>query len=309
MFKFWRKRGNEGNKNESKEKRSSGKPGSGKTMLKNVKAGLNSQWFRSKYAILKEFEEGEQKRGVLDDSSKQRAIGSILRSLDDAIEAFSADNDEEGLKEAADLALKAYVKIGNPTLLDTYTEVCTKAGISEEEITRKFLETADASKQIDIAVNLYSKTGNKEKLTRLGNRALSLYLEISELDIKSRSRLFDYVIEAYRSADDIESLTQAGDKALKNQIENRRLSRDKESVLDAQKAYEAVDNKGKLASLGNQYVNLYLKEGLESWLDKAIVVYEKADVDVASKLGNLADKVEEKGRAGMADTMRRKVGV
>ncbi len=309
MFKFWRKRGNEGNKNESKEKRSSGKPGSGKTMLKNVKAGLNSQWFRSKYAILKEFEEGEQKRGVLDDSSKQRAIGSILRSLDDAIEAFSADNDEEGLKEAADLALKAYVKIGNPTLLDTYTEVCTKAGISEEEITRKFLETADASKQIDIAVNLYSKTGNKEKLTRLGNRALSLYLEISELDIKSRSRLFDYVIEAYRSADDIESLTQAGDKALKNQIENRRLSRDKESVLDAQKAYEAADNKGKLASLGNQYVNLYLKEGLESWLDKAIVVYEKADVDVASKLGNLADKVEEKGRAGMADTMRRKVGV
>ncbi len=309
MFKFRRKRGDEGDKNESKEKRSSGKSGSGKVMLKNVTAGLNSQWFRSKYVILKEFEGGGQKRGVIDDSSKQRAIGSILGSLDGAIEAFVADNDTEGLKEAADLALKAYVKIGTPTLLDTYTEVCTKVGISEEEITGKLLETADASKQIDIAVILYSKTGNKEKLTRLGNRALSLYLEGSELDMKSRSRLFDYVIEAYKSADDIESLIQAGDKALKNQIENRRLSRDKESVLDAQKAYEAADDKVKLISLGNQYVNLYLKEGLETWLDKAIAVYEKTDVDVASKLGKLADKVEEKGRSGMADTMRRKVGL
>ena len=92
-------------------------------MLKNVKAGLNSQWFRSKYTILKEFEGGGHKRGIIDDSSKQRAIGSILGSLDGAIEAFSADNDAGGLKEAAALALKAYVKIGNPRLLDTYTEV------------------------------------------------------------------------------------------------------------------------------------------------------------------------------------------
>jgi len=311
MFRFRRKHSDEGDKDEAEKKSSSSKSGggSGKAMLKNVQTGLNSQWFRSKYAILKEFEGTGQARGVIDDTSKQRAIASTLGSLDGAIEAFTADDDRDGLKETADLALTAYVKIGNPTILDTYTEVCTKVGMSEEEITEKILEAADASKQIDIAVNLYSRAGAKEKLIGVGNKALSLYLEASELDAKSRSRLFDYVVMAYGSADDKESLLQAGDKALKNQIENRRLPRDKESVLDAQLAYEKCGHKDKLTSLGNQYVNLYLKEGLEMWLDKAITVYEKAEIDVASKLGNLADKVEEKGRSGMADTMRRKAGL
>ena len=89
-------------------------------------------------------------------------------------------------------------------------------------------------------------------------------------------------------------------------MEGRRLGRTKDWVFDAQKAYEAADAKKELASMGNQYVNLYLKEGLETWLNKAILVYKKAEVDFVAKFENLADRLEEKGRAGMADTMRRK---
>lgn len=305
MLWFRRKRGEKG---EAEEK--SRPSQSGRSLLKNVRTGLNSQWFRSaKYTILKELEDTGGARGVLDDKGKERAIASTLGSLEAAVEAFAADSDQEGLKDTADLFLMAYTKIGRPMLLEAYVDVCEKAGISEEDITGKLLEAADGSSQIDIAVTLYSKAGAREKLVAAGHRALNLYLETSELDINSRGRLFDYVVEAYRSADDKESLIQAGDKALKSQIEGRRLSHDEEWVLDAQKAYEAADDKDKLVALGNQYVNLYLKEGLEIWLDKAIPVYEKAGIDTVSKLGNLADKVEEKGRSGMADTMRSKVGL
>lgn len=303
MFRFRKKRDEEG-KSRGKQPFTQ----SGRRMLETVRTGLNSQWFRSKYVILKEFEGAGGARGVIDDKSKERAIASILGSLEGAAEVFAADNDHEGLKAAADLFLVAYTKIGKPELLDSYIDICAKAGMTEEEITGKLSDTADSSNQIDIAVTLYSKAGAKEKLIGAGQRALSLYLEADEIDMNSRSRLFDYVVEAYRSADDRESLIQAGDKALKNQIEGQRLSRDKGSVLDAQKAYEAADDKDKLAALGNQYVNLYLKEGLETWLDKAVVAYEKAEVDFVSKLADLADRVEEKGRSGMADTMRRKAG-
>ena len=306
MFKFRRKREEKG---EPKKGRSSAR--SGKAMLETVRTGLNSQWFRAKYAILKEFETTGQTGGVIKDDtrkSKERAIASVLGSLEEAAEVFAADNDQEGLRAAADLFLMAYMKLGKRALLDSHADVCTKAGMTKEEITDKLVEAADGSNQIDIAVTLYSKAEAKEKLVEAGHRALSLYLEADEMDMNSRSRLFDYVVEAYRSADDKESLSQAGDKALKSQMEGQRLSRDKEWVLDAQKACEAADDKDKLAALGNQYVNLYLKEGLETWLDKAIVVYKKAEVDFASKLGKLADRVEEKGREGMADTMRRKAG-
>ena len=303
MFRFRRKRGEE----DQPERGPSGR--SGKEMLETVRVGLNSQWFRTRYAILKEFETTGQTGGVIDDRSKERAIASILGSLERAAEIFAANNDQEGLRAAADLFLMAYMKIGRSALLDSYMDVCAKAGMVEEEITGKIVEAADRANQIDIAVTLYSKAGAKEKLIGAGHRALSLYLEADEMDMNSRSRLFDYVVEAYRSADDKESLNQAGDKALKSQIEGRCLSRDKEWVLDAQKAYEAAGDKGKLTALGNQYVNLYLKEGLETWLDKAIVVYKTAEVDFASRLGKLADRVEEKGRSGMADTMRRKAGL
>ncbi len=284
--------------------------GGGKALLERARAGLDSQWFRSpKFSILKEFEWTTQATGVIDDKSRERAIASTFGSLEGAIEAFAADNNQGGLKEAADMTLTAYVRTGNPTVLDMYVDVCKKTGMTEEEINQKILKAADQSRQIDVAVTLYSRAGDKSKLIGAGNRALSLYLEANDLDTKARSRLFDYVVEAYKSADDKESLTQAGDKALKSQIEGRRLSHEKDWVLDAQKAYEAAEDEKKLAALGNQYVNLYLKEGLEVWLDKAIVAYKKGGVDFASKLGNLADKVEEKGRSGMADTMRRKAGL
>jgi hypothetical protein len=305
MFKFRRKRGEE-----SKQKGKRQFARSGKSMLETVRVGLNSQWFRSsKYSVLKEFEERGQAKGIIDDRSKERAIASTLGSLQNAVDAFSADNDQGGLKDAADLFLEAYTKTGKSELLDSYIDVCAKAGMTEEEIAAKLTDTADNSKHIDIAVTLYIRAGVREKLIGAGNRTLGLYLETGELDMNSRSRLFDYVVEAYRSADDKELLIQAGDKALKSQIEGRRLSRDKDWVLDAQKAYEAANDKDRLAKLGDQYVNLYLKEGLETWLDKATAVYEKAEVDFSSKLRKLADKVEEKGRSGMADTMRRKAGL
>lgn len=305
MFRFRKKRGEEEGKPTKKGALS--RFGGGKSMIKTVTTGLNSQWFRpSRISILKEFEGAAQKRGVVDDSSKQRAISSVLGSLEGAIKAFTDDDDQEGLKEAAYLCVTAYTKIGRPALLDTYIEVCVKAGIPEEDRIQKLIDEADKSRQIDIMVTLYHKAGDKEKLKGAGNRALNLYLDANELDMKSRTRLFDYVVEAYKSADDSEALIQAGNKALKNQIDGQRLGRDKEWIFDAQKAYEAADAKDELAKLGNQYVNLYLKEGLETWLDKAIVVYEQGGVDFTAKLNNLADKVEEKGRAGMADTMRRK---
>jgi hypothetical protein len=305
MFRFRRKREEEG---EPQKKRTSAR--AGRSMLEAARVGLNSQWFRSKgFSILKEFEGKGQARRIIDDRSKERAIASVIGSLEGAAEAFAANNDQEGLEATAGLLLRAYVKMGRATLLDSYMDVCTKANMTEEEITSKILEAADSSNQIDIAVTLYSKAGVKEKLVGAGNRALNLYLEANEMDMDSRSRLFDYVVEAYRAADDGGSLARAGDKALENQMGGRRLSRGKEWVLDAQKAYEAADDRDRLAKLGDQYVNLYLKEGLETWLDKAVVVYEKAEADFASKLGKLADRVEEKGRAGMADTIRRKAGL
>lgn len=305
-MRWFKKKKAEEEEEEPKKPRS----GSGKALLERARAGLDSQWFRSpKFSILKEFEWATQAAGVIDDRSRERAIASTFGSLEGAIEAFAADNDEGGLKEAADMTLTAYVRTGNGKVLDMYVDVCEKSGMTEEEINQKILEAADKSRQIDIAVTLYSRAGDKSRLIGAGNRAMSLYLEANDLDLRSRSRLFEYVVEAYKSADDRESLTQAGDKALKSQIEGRRLSHEKDWVLDAQKAYEAAEDEKKLAALGNQYVNLYLKEGLEVWLDKAIVAYKKGGVDFASKLGNLADKVEEKGRSGMADTMRRKAGL
>ncbi|MFC1717260.1 hypothetical protein ACFL6S_26605 [Candidatus Poribacteria bacterium] len=307
MFRFRKKRGEEG---EPGEKSVSGRGGKGKSMLERVKTGLNSQWFRSqKYSVLKELEGTEQKRGVLDDSSKERAIASILGSLEGAAEAFSNENDQEGLRDAAELFLTAYTKTGNAGLLDRHADVCAKAGITEEEIIGKLVEAADAANQIDIIVTLYARAGATEKLVGAGNRGLSLYLEASDIDMNSRSRLFDYVVEAYKTANDKDTLIQAGDKALKSQMEGRRLSREKDWVLDAQKAYHAAGDKDKLAKLADQYVNLYFKEGLETWLDKAIAAYEEAEVDSTARLSSLADKVEEKGRSGMADTMRRKVGL
>ena len=295
---------------EEEEEQKGTRAGSGKALIERAKAGLDSQWFRSpKFSILKEFEWATQKAGVIDDKSRERAVASTFGSLEGAIEAFAADNDEGGLKQAADMTLTAYVRTGDPQVLNMYVDVCEKTGMAEEEINQKILEAADQSRQIDVAVALYSRAGDKSKLIGAGNRALSLYLEADDLDAKSRGRLFEYVVEAYKSADDKESLIQAGDKALKSQIEGRRLSYEKDWVLDAQKAYEAAEDEKKLAALGNQYVNLYLKEGLEVWLDKAIVAYEKGGVDFASKLSNLADRVEEKGRSGMADTMRRKAGL
>jgi len=309
MFRFRKKREEE--KDKPKKKGALSRFGGGKAMVRTVTLGLNSQWFRpTRFSILKEFEgQQSQKRGVIDDSSKQRAISSVLGSLEGAIKAFTDDDDQESLKEVAYLCVTAYTKIGRPALLDTYIEVCVKAGIPEEERMQKLVDEADKSRQIDIMVTLYHKAGAKEKLKGAGDRALSLYLDTDELDMKSRTRLFDYVVEAYKSTDNREALIEAGDKALKNQIDGRRLGRDKEWVFDAQKAYEAADAKNELAKLGNQYVNLYLKEGLETWLDKAIVVYEQGGVDFVAKLNNLADKVEEKGREGMADTMRRKAAL
>ncbi len=308
MFRFRRKRGKDDESSE--EIGSSGDSKKGKAMLQTVMTGLNSQWFRPKnFSILKELDGGGQKRGVIDDTSRERAVISILGTLEGAAEMFAAQDDQEGLKEAADLFLMAYTKMGDPALLDRYVDVCEKIGMAGEEITGKLVETADGANQIDIAVTLYSKVKATKKLTEAGNRALSLYLEANDMDMESRSRLFHYVVEAYKAAGDEELLIQAGDKALKNQIDGRRISRDEDWVLDAQKAYEASGDKGKLTKLADQYVNLYLKEGLEVWLDKAIVVYELAEVDVSAKLGNLADKVEERGRSGMADTMRRKVGL
>jgi len=304
MFRFRRKHEEE---DKPKRRGTFSRSGSGKAMIKTVKAGLNSQWFRpTKFSILKEFEGQTQKKGIIDDSSKQRAIGSVLGSLESAIEAFTAEDDKEGLKESADLCLDAYAKIGNPAILEKYTTVCVKADISEEESIQKIIEKADKSRQIDIAVTLYTKSGNKNKLTGVGDRALNLYLETNELNMESRSRLFDYIVEAYKSAGNKESLIEAGNKALKSQIDGRCLGRTKDWVFDAQKAYEAAEAKKELAKLGNQYVNLYLKEGLETWLNKAIVVYKQAEVDFVAKFENLADRLEEKDRAGMADTMRRK---
>ncbi|MBD3181110.1 hypothetical protein GF312_02390 [Candidatus Poribacteria bacterium] len=292
---------------EKEEKSSSAQNGSGEKLLKNVESGLNSQWFvTKKFEILKELEGAGQAKGLIEDKGKERAITSTMGSLKSAIEAFESSNDKEGLKQTADLALLAYSRIGNSEILDIYDEVCEKAEITEAQKKEKLIEMGDKSSQVDIEVNLYSKAEAKDKLIETGNKAMNLYLEASELDMKSRSRLFDYIVKAYKNAGDREALIQAGDQALKNQIDTSRLSHEEDWVLDAQKAYEAADDKDKLSRLGNQYVNLYLQERIEVWLDKAIPVYEKAGINAAEKMNNLADKLEEKGHSSMADTMRRK---
>lgn len=279
-----------------------------KSLLESARAGLNSQWFESpKHSILKELEATDTKRGVVDDRTKDRAVTSVISSLENALAALSASGDQEGLKEAADLLLTAYVKIGKSGLLDTYMETYVKAGMTEDEIKNKLTVAANSTSQIDIAVNLYAKIGDKEKLTLLGNRALNLYLESKEMDMKSRTRLFDYVVKAYNTAENKAALIQAGEKALKDQMDNRRFSHEEDWVLDAQKAFETADDKESLAKLGDQYVNLYLKEGLETWLDKGVAVYKKSGTDYASKLENLANRIQEKGHPEMADIIRQKI--
>jgi len=306
MLRFRKKRKAE---DEPEETVAAPQIGKGGAMLETVRTGLNAQWFVSKrYSVLKELEGPEEKKGVIDDRSRERAIASILGSLEGAAETFSAENDQEGLKDTAELFLVAYTKMGDPALLDRYADVCTEAGMTEEESTGKLLEAADGSNQIDIAVTLYAKAKATDKLIGAGNKALNLYLGANDLNMDSRSRLFHYVVEAYKTADDKDALVQAGDKALKNQMDGQHLSREEGWILDAQEAYQAADNKAKLSKLADQYVNLYFKEGLEVWLDKAIVAYEAAEVDSSARLSGLADKLEEKGQAGMADTLRRKAG-
>lgn len=279
----------------------------GKSMLENVRTGLNSQWFQSsKHHLLKELEMTERIKGVVDDRTKERAIASTLNSLEGAIEAFSADSDQESLKEAANLTLLAYIKVGKESLLDMYMDVCAKAGMTKEEINEKLITVASNISHIDIAVNLYTKAEDKGKLLAIGNKSLNLYLESKEMDAKSKSRLFDYVVKAYKEAGDKEALIQAGEKALKYQIESQYFSHDKDWVLDAQKAYEAAGDKSDLAKLGDQYINLYLKEGLEVWLDKAVTVYKESEIDYVSRLNNIADRIAEKGAAEIADIIRQK---
>jgi hypothetical protein len=301
MFHFWKK-----HEEDSKKKHFITK--SGKEMLKDADSGLNSEWFNpKKYSILKELEGIDKTKSLIDDKSRDNVIASILDLLEKSYESFSTEGDQEGLKTVADMFLTAYLKIGNSAILDRYIEVCEKIGMTKDEMTEKLVAAANSCNHLDIAVKLYSKAGIKEKLVELGNKALSLYLESKEMDMNTKSKLFDYLVEAYKSADDMGLLVQAGDKALKYQIEGRHLLREKEWVLDAQKAYEAAKDKDKLTHVGDQYVNLYLKEGMDIWLDKAIPVYKEAGVDFISKFNNLADKVEEKGHAEIADDFRRKV--
>lgn len=276
-----------------------------KSLLETARAGLNSQWFESsKRSILKELETTDSRRGIVDDKTKERAVTSILNSLEGAVEAITANGIQESLKEAADLLLVAYLKIGKPGLLDTYMDISAKAGMTKDEIKEKLITTANSTGHIDIAINLYAKSEDKERLISSGNKALNLYLEDKELDIKAKGRLFEYVVKAYKMADAKESLIQAGEKALKEQVEGHNFSHDKDWVFDAQKAYEAADDKESLAKLGDQYVNLYLKEGLEIWLDKGVAVYKESGIDYASKLGKLADRLVEKGHSEMADTIK-----
>lgn len=281
---------------------------SGKDMLERASAGLNSEWFRiQKYSVLKELEGVDKTKSIIDDKSKENVISSIINSLESAYESFANDNDNEGLINTANMFLTAYLKIGKPSLLDRYIEIFEKVGITKEEIAKKLISTADGCNHVDIAVLLYKKADAKDKLIEIGNRALHLYLESKEIDVKTKSRLFDYIVDAFKSADDKGLLVSAGDKVLKYQIEGRYLIRDKDFILDAQKAYSAAEDKVKLAELGDQYVNLYLKEGLEIWLDKSVDVYKKADVDYISKFNNLADKITERGHAEVADTLRREI--
>lgn len=301
MFHLWKKHEKESDKKHVIHK-------SGKDLLERANAGLNSEWFRiQKYSIIKELEGADKTKSIIDDKSKENVISSIIDSLESAYELFNADNDTEGLIHTANMFLTAYLKIGNPSLLDRYLEICQRAGISQEEITKRLILSADECNHVDLAVLLYIKASAKDKLIEFGNKALNLYLESKDIDMKTKSRLFDYIIEAYKSANNKDLLISAGDKALKYQIEGRYLIRDKDFILDAQKAYEAAENKPKLAELGDQYVNLYLKEGLEIWLDKSVDVYKKADVDYIAKFNNLADKITERGHAEVADTLRREI--
>ncbi len=301
MFHLWKKHEKESDKKHIIHK-------SGREMLERASAGLNSEWFKiQKYSVIKELEGVDKTKGIIDDKSKENVISSIINSLESAYESFNADNDIEGLVNSANMFLNAYLKIGKPSLLDRYMEICERAGISKEEVTKKLISTADECNHVDLAVSLYTKASAKDKLVEIGNKALNLYLESREMDMKTKSRLFDYIVEAYKSADNKDLLISAGDKALKYQLEGRHLVRDKDWILDAQKAYESAENKSKLAELGDQYVNLYLKEGLEIWLDKSVDVYKKADVDYITKFNNLADKITERGHAEVADTLRREI--
>ena len=276
-------------------------------MLKQANAGLNSEWFVvKKYSVLKESELEEKAKGMVEDKGHENVVVSVINSLEGASESLSEEGDEEGLREVADMFLTAYMKIGNANLLDRYVEVCQELKMTEDEINEKLVSTGDECHYVDLTVNLYSKANAKEKLLDIAKRTMDIYLESGDIDINTKSRLFDYIVEAYKSADNMEMLIEAGDKALKSQIEGRHLVREKDWILDAQKAYEAAGDKDKLTHLADQYVNLYLKEGMGLWLDKSIPVYKEIGVDYAEKFNHLADKIEEKGHIEIADTFRSK---
>jgi hypothetical protein len=305
MLRFWKKHEDEG-----KEHKKHFTIKSGMELLKDAETGLNSEWFKTqKYSVLKELEGVDKTKGIVDDRGRDTVIASILDLLERSYESLTNEGDQEGLKAVADGFLTAYVKMGKPVILDRYMEISEKIGMTKDEITEKLVSAGNTCNHIDLAVNLYSRAGSKDKLIEIGDKSLSIYLGSKEMDIDTKSKLFNYVVNAYKSADNVDKLIEAGDKALKIEMEGRQFLRDKDWVLDAQKAYESANDKTKLAQIGDQYVNLYLKEGMDIWLDKAITVYKESDIDFVGKFKSLADKIEEKGHIEIADTFRRKIEV
>jgi len=303
MLRFWKKHEDEG-----KEHKKHFIIKSGRELLKDAETGLNSEWFKTqKYSVLKELEGVDKTKGIVDDKGRDTVIASILDLLERAYESLTNEGDQEGLKAVADGFLTAYVKIGKPVILDRYIEISEKIGMTKDEIAEKLVSAGNTCNHVDLAVNLYSRAESKDKLIEIGDKSLSIYLGSKEMDIDTKSKLFNYVVEAYKSADNVDKLIEAGDKALKIEMEGRQFLRDKDWVLDAQKAYESANDRSKLAQIGDQYVNLYLKEGMDIWLDKAITVYRESDIDFVGKFKNLADKIEEKGHVEIADTFRRKI--
>jgi len=303
MLRFWKKHEDEG-----KEHKKHFIIKSGRDLLKDAETGLNSEWFKTqRYSVLKELEGVDKTKSIIDDKGRDSVIASVLDLLEKAYESLTTEGDQEGLRLVADTFLIAYVKMGKSVILDRYMEISEKIRMTKDEITEKLISAGNISNHVDLAVKLYSRAESKDKLVDIGNKALSIYLGSKEMDMDTKSKLFDYVVEAYKSADDMEKLIDAGDKALKIELESRQFLRDKGWVLDAQKAYESANDKGKLAQIGDQYVNLYLKEGIEIWLDKAITVYKESEIDFVGKFKNLADKIEAKGHVEIADTFRRKI--
>jgi len=114
LFNFWKKHGE---KSETHSKHLIIK--SGRDLLKDAEAGLDSEWFNPKhYSILKELENTDKGKSLVDDKSKDNVIASIINSLESAADSFVSENDLEGLKSTASMLLKAYVKMGRLILLD-----------------------------------------------------------------------------------------------------------------------------------------------------------------------------------------------